>query len=88
LHAGAIPTTGLSALQGIDDVLHVKKGEKILIHGAAGGVRTIAFQFEKLRGVQVLATATGEDGVALVRRPGTDAAVDALRENISDAALT
>ena len=26
-HAGAIPTTGLTALQGIDDALHVKRGE-------------------------------------------------------------
>ena len=37
--AGAIPTTGLTAIQGIDDVLHAKRGEAVVIHGAAGGAR-------------------------------------------------
>ena len=64
--AGAIPTTGLTALQGIDDTLHVKKGETVMIHGASGGVGTLAVQFAKLRGARVLAIASGEDGVALV----------------------
>jgi NADPH2:quinone reductase len=31
-HAGAIPTTGLMALQGIDDALEVKKRENVVIH--------------------------------------------------------
>src|SRR2546421_617319 len=50
--AGAIPTTGLTALQGIDDVLHVKKGEAVVIHAASGGVGTLAVQFAKLRGAR------------------------------------
>jgi NADPH:quinone reductase len=49
-HAGAIPTTGLTALQGIDDALHVKKAETVIIHGASGGVGMLAVQFAKLRG--------------------------------------
>ena len=55
-HAGAIPVTGLTALQGIDDALHVKKGQAVIIHGAAGGVGSLALQFAKLRGARVLAT--------------------------------
>jgi NADPH:quinone reductase-like Zn-dependent oxidoreductase len=35
-HAGAIPTTGLMALQGIDDALEVKKRENVVIHGGSG----------------------------------------------------
>ncbi len=81
-HAGAIGTTGLTALQGIDDTLHVKKGEAVIIHGASGGVGTLAVQFAKLRGARVFATASGEDGVALVRRLGADTAVDGRREDI------
>ena len=57
--AGAIPTTGLTALQGIDDALKVKKGETVIVHGASGGVGTLAVQFAKLRGARVLATASG-----------------------------
>jgi NADPH:quinone reductase len=75
-HAGAIPTTGLTALQGVDDALHIKRGESVIIHGAAGGVGALAVQFAKLRGAQLLATASGEDGLALARRLGADATVD------------
>jgi NADPH:quinone reductase-like Zn-dependent oxidoreductase len=54
-HADAIPTIGLTALQGIDDVLNVKKGEAVIIHGASGGVGTLTVQFAKLRGARLLA---------------------------------
>src|SRR5579863_643334 len=40
--AGAIGTTALTALQGVDDALHLKAGETLIIHGAAGGVGTLA----------------------------------------------
>jgi NADPH:quinone reductase-like Zn-dependent oxidoreductase len=81
-HAGAIGTTGLTALQGIDDALHVKKGESVIIHGATGGVGTLAVQFAKLRGARVLCTASGDDGIDLVRKLGADAAVDGKHEDI------
>jgi NADPH:quinone reductase-like Zn-dependent oxidoreductase len=84
--AGGIPATGLTALQGIDDALHVKKGQSVIVHGAAGGVGTLAVQFAKLRGARVLGTATGRDGVALVRRLGADAAVDGRNDDITAAA--
>jgi NADPH:quinone reductase-like Zn-dependent oxidoreductase len=74
--AGAIPTTGLTALQGIDDALKVKRGEAVAIVGASGGVGTLAVQFAKLCEARVLGVASGEDGVRLVRRLGADAAVD------------
>ena len=74
--AGAIATTGLTALQGVDDALHVKPGEAVVVHGASGGVGTLAVQFAKLRGARVFATASGEDGVAVVRRLDADQVVD------------
>ena len=85
-HAGAIPITGNTALQGIDDALHVKKGENVIIHGAAGGVGSLAVQFAKLRGARVIATASGKDGLALVRRLGADMVVDGKRGDILAAA--
>ena len=54
-HAGAIRTTGLTALQGIDDILHIKMDESLIIHGASGGVGTLAIQFANVRGARVLA---------------------------------
>lgn len=84
--AGAIGTTGLTALQGVDDALHIKAGETLIIHGAAGGVGTLAIQFAKLRGAKVLATVSGEDGAELARRLGADAVVDGKHGDIVAAA--
>lgn len=80
--AGAITATGLTAIQGVDDMLHVKRGEAVVIHGAAGGVGSLALQFAKMRGARVLATATGRDGVSLVRRLGADTAADGHRDDL------
>jgi NADPH:quinone reductase-like Zn-dependent oxidoreductase len=84
--AGAIATTGLTAIQGIDDALHLKAGDTLIIHGAPGGVGSLALQFAKRRGVKVLATATGEDGLAFVKGLGADAAVDGRHGDIAAAA--
>jgi NADPH:quinone reductase-like Zn-dependent oxidoreductase len=81
-HAGAMATTGLTALQGVDK-LRIRRGERVIVHGASGGVGTLALQLAKLRGARVLATASGRDGIALVRRLGADVAVDGRRENIT-----
>jgi NADPH:quinone reductase-like Zn-dependent oxidoreductase len=85
--AGAIATTGLTAIQGVDDVLHVRRGEAVVVHGAAGGVGSLALQFAKMRGARVLATASGRDGIGLVRRLGADAVVDGRKEDLAAAAL-
>ena len=84
--AGAIGTTGLTALQGVDDALHLRRGENVIIHGASGGVGTLAVQFAKLRGTKVLATASGKDGVALVRSLGADVAIDGRRDDVVEVA--
>jgi NADPH2:quinone reductase len=85
-HAGAVPIAGITALQGIDDALHVKKDERVIIYGASGGLGVFAIQFAKLRGARVLATASGPDGIALVRKLGADAAVDGRDGDIASAA--
>jgi NADPH:quinone reductase-like Zn-dependent oxidoreductase len=83
--AGAMAATGLTALQGVDDALRVRRGETVIVHGASGGVGTLALQFAKLRGARVIATATGRDGLALVRRLGADEALDGKRKDLADA---
>ena len=85
-HAGAIATTGLTALQGIDDHLRVRRGEFVIVHGGSGGVGTLAIQFAKLRRAKVLATASGIDGLELVREMGADMAVDSRHEDVAAAA--
>jgi NADPH:quinone reductase len=84
-NAGAIAATGLTALQGVEK-LAVRKGETVIIHGASGGVGTLALQFAKSRGARVLATASGRDGIALVRRLGADVAIDGKKGDLTGAA--
>jgi NADPH2:quinone reductase len=76
LQAGAAVATGLTALQGVDDALQVKKGETLLIFGASGAVGTLAVQFAKRRRVRVLATVSGRDAASLVQDLGADAVID------------
>jgi NADPH:quinone reductase-like Zn-dependent oxidoreductase len=84
--AGVLAVSGLSALQGIDDVLQLQAGDTLIIHGASGAVGTLAVQFAKLRGVRVLATVTDAAGAALVTRLGADAVVNGKTGDISGAA--
>lgn len=84
LQAAGGAVTGLTALQGIDGALHVRRGETVLIFGASGAVGTLAVQFAKRRGARVLATASGRTAAALVRRLGADAVVDARSRGLAD----
>ena len=84
--AGAIAASALTAIQGIDDALHVSAGETLISHGAAGGVGSLALQFAKLRGARELATASGEDGASFVKGLGADVVVDGRKGDIPAAA--
>jgi NADPH:quinone reductase-like Zn-dependent oxidoreductase len=84
--AAILAISGLSALQGIDDVLNLKAGEKLIIHGASGAVGTLAIQFAKLRGVKVLATVSDDAGAALVSKLGADVVVNGRTGDIGAAA--
>jgi NADPH:quinone reductase-like Zn-dependent oxidoreductase len=86
IHAGGLPTIGLTALQGVDDALQIEEGESVIVHGASGNVGMMALQFAKLRGARVLATASGADGAELVRRLGADDVVDGRQDDITAAA--
>ncbi len=83
--AGAIATTALTAQQGIDAALHLGKGSTVLIHGAAGGVGTLAIQFAKLRGARVLASIGSDDEAPLVRSLGADAVVNGRSGDVAAA---
>lgn len=84
--AGALGADGITALHGLHDQLHLRKGEKLLIFGASGGIGHLAVQLAKRIGAEVLAVASGEDGVALCRRLGADAAVDGHHDDLLPAA--
>jgi NADPH2:quinone reductase len=80
--AGGIAVTGVTALAGIDDALRLRPGQTLLVHGATGGVGTLAVQFAKRRGARVLATANGGEGRELLRRLGVDEAIDTHHDDV------
>jgi NADPH:quinone reductase-like Zn-dependent oxidoreductase len=75
---------GLSAWQAL--FLHGKleAGQRVLIHGAAGGVGHLATQLARWRGAHVIGTATGE-GVAAAREFGAHEVVDRATTDFVDA---
>jgi NADPH:quinone reductase-like Zn-dependent oxidoreductase len=84
LHAGAAMVTGLTALQGIDDHLRVRREETVLIFGATGAVGTLAVQFAKRRGAAVLATASGSEAQKLVQGLGAHGFFDPRSDDAAD----
>jgi D-arabinose 1-dehydrogenase-like Zn-dependent alcohol dehydrogenase len=56
-------------------------GQKVLIHGAAGGVGSFAIQLEKSGGLLVSATC-GTANVAYVRSLGADRVIDHKTEDV------
>jgi NADPH:quinone reductase-like Zn-dependent oxidoreductase len=83
--AGALGVTAITALRGLDDHLHVKEGDRVLIFGASGGVGDPAVQLAKAMGAQVLAVVTSDDGAALVRERGADVIVNLKRDDLAAA---
>jgi NADPH:quinone reductase-like Zn-dependent oxidoreductase len=73
--AAAVPLAGLTALQGLRDHGRVKRGDKVLIIGASGGVGTYAVQIAKWLGATVTGT-SGAGKLGLVRSLGADDAID------------
>src|SRR5690606_37986351 len=64
--AGAMPTDVIMALRGLRDELVIDEGDSVLIYGASGGIGHLAVQLAHTMGANVLAVASGSDGVALV----------------------
>ncbi len=58
--AGALSASGQTALTAVQ-ALEIGAGDTVLVHGAAGGVGTIAVQLAKLRGARVIGTASVEN---------------------------
>jgi len=78
--AAALAVDGLTALAGLDR-LELRRGKRVMIFGASGGVGHIAIELARRMGARVLAIASGRDGVRLVRRLGADEAIDGHAED-------
>jgi NADPH:quinone reductase-like Zn-dependent oxidoreductase len=73
--AASVPIGALTAWQALTTHGHLEPGQRVLIHGGAGGVGLFAVQFAKSLGAQVLAT-TSASTIDLVKDLGADQAFD------------
>src|SRR4051812_18589264 len=74
--SAAIPLPALTAWQGLFDHGRLEAGERVLIHGAAGGVGGLAVQLARARGAHVVGTASAAN-LSSVHELGAHEAVDA-----------
>lgn len=79
--AAALPLTSLTALQALRDRAHLTPGQRVLIHGASGGVGVAAIQVAKALGAHVTAVCSAQNR-ALVESLGSDAWLDYRAGNV------
>lgn len=56
--AAALPLVFITAWEGLVDRARVRAGQKVLVHGGAGGIGHVAVQIARARGAEVFATAS------------------------------
>lgn len=81
--AGALPSCAVIAWNGLVDLGQVQAGQRVLIHGAAGGVGNLAVQFAKSRGAYVIGTASGQNHDFL-KALGADEVLDYQHQQFED----
>jgi alcohol dehydrogenase len=81
--AAGLPLVGVSAWQALVETIGLSKGQKILIHGGAGGIGSIAIQLAKHLGAYVATTVSANDK-QFVKELGADEAIDYKTQTFED----
>ena len=61
VEAAALPLVSLTALQALRDEAHVRAGDRVLLHGASGGVGVHAIQLARALGAEVTTTSSAHN---------------------------
>src|SRR5919199_3938994 len=83
LEAAALPLVGVSAWQALVENIGLSKDKKILIHGGAGGIGSIAIQLSKYLGAYVATTVSTNDK-QFVQGLGADQVIEYKTQNFED----
>lgn len=70
-------------VQALEEHIKIQSGQKILIHGGAGGIGSIAIQLAKTHGAHVITTVSANDA-AFVKQLGADQVIDYKLEKFAD----
>lgn len=85
VQAAAVPLAAITAWQALFDHGQLQAGQRVLIHGAAGGVGHFAVQFAKAKGATVIATGARQDA-KLLKDLGADDVIDYRNERFEERA--
>jgi alcohol dehydrogenase len=80
--AAALPLVGITAYEGLQRA-GTQAGQKVLVHGGAGGVGHVAVQLGRYFGADVYATATGGKKLDVIEKYGATA-IDYKSEKVAD----
>ncbi len=83
VEAAALPLVGVSAWRALFENIGLSKGQRILIHGGAGGIGSIAIQLANYLGAFVATTVSANDKV-FVQELGADHVIDYMSQNFED----
>jgi NADPH:quinone reductase-like Zn-dependent oxidoreductase len=83
VQAAAVPVVGLSAWQMLFNLAKLQSGERILIHGAGGGIGTFAVQLAKDIGAYVIGNEKAHN-VEFVRQLGANEVINADSQRFED----
>jgi alcohol dehydrogenase len=82
--AAGLPLVGVSAWQALVETIGLSKGQKILIHGGAGGIGSIAIQLAKHLGAYVATTVSTNDKQFVKEELGADEVIDYKTQAFED----
>ena len=83
VEAAALPLVGVSAWKALMENIELSKDQKILIHGGAGGIGSIAIQLAKNLGAYVATTVSANDK-QFVQELGADVVIDYKTQTFED----
>ncbi len=82
--AAALPLVSITAWDGLLDRARVRAGQRVLVHGGAGGVGHVALQLCAAQGAEVWATVSSEEKAVIARRLGAAGTIPYRAESVEE----
>lgn len=82
--SAALPLVSITAWEGLLDRAKVRAGQRVLVHGGAGGVGHLALQLCVAQGAEVWATVSSPEKAAIARSLGATGTINYREQSVDD----